>query len=45
LRFVLPERIGAVRCGVEADEEILVRVLRECTVVAVPTDTRASRGK
>lgn len=45
LRFVLPERIGAVRCGVEADEEILVRVLRECTVVAVSTDTRASRGK
>jgi len=45
LRFVLPERIGAVRCGVEADEEILVRVLRECTVVAVSTDSRASRGK
>ena len=30
LRFVLPERIGTVRCGVEVPQEILLRVLREC---------------
>jgi 3-dehydroquinate synthase len=30
LRFVLPERIGKVRCGVEADPQILTEVLREC---------------
>lgn len=39
LRFVLPERIGAVRCGVEADEEMLVRVLRETTITAVPAES------
>ncbi len=43
LRFVLPERIGAVRCGVEAEEEMLVRVLRECSIAAVPTEARKSR--
>ena len=32
LRFVLPEKIGAVRWGVEAEETVLVRVLRECAV-------------
>jgi len=42
LRFVLPERIGAVRCGVEADEEMLVRVLRECSIADVPSETRKS---
>ncbi len=30
LRFVLPERIGKVRCGVDADPQMLARVLREC---------------
>jgi 3-dehydroquinate synthase len=30
LRFVLPERIGKVRCGVEADRQMLAQVLREC---------------
>jgi len=30
LRFVLPERIGKVRCGMEADPQILTQVLREC---------------
>jgi 3-dehydroquinate synthase len=30
LRFVLPEKIGKVRCGVEADSQILSDVLREC---------------
>ncbi len=29
LRFVLPERIGKVRCGVEADAQALAQVLRE----------------
>jgi 3-dehydroquinate synthetase len=29
LRFVLPERIGKVRCGVEADSQALAQVLRE----------------
>ena len=29
LRFVLPERIGKVRCGVEADPQVLAQVLRE----------------
>ena len=43
LRFVLPERIGAVRCGVEAEEETLVRVLRECSIAAGPREPRKSR--
>ena len=43
LRFVLPERIGAVRCGVEAEEETLVRVLRECSISAATTESRKSR--
>ena len=30
LRFVLPESIGKVRCGVEADRELLWKTLREC---------------
>ncbi len=30
LRFVLPERIGKVRCGVEVDPGLLLQVLREC---------------
>ena len=38
LRFVLPERIGKVRCGVEAEEEMLVRVLRECAIAAAQTN-------
>jgi hypothetical protein len=45
LRFVLPERIGVVQCGVEAEEEMLVRVLRETTITAVPTETRKSHRK
>ena len=36
LRFVLPERIAAVRCGVEAEGEMLVRVLRECAIAQSP---------
>jgi 3-dehydroquinate synthase len=30
LRFVLPERIGKVRCGVETNPQLLIQVLREC---------------
>jgi 3-dehydroquinate synthase len=45
LRFVLPDRIGAVRCGVEAEEEMLVRVLRESAIAAVPLGTQRSRHK
>ena len=30
LRFVLPERIGKVRCGIQADPQMLAQVLREC---------------
>jgi len=30
LRFVLPESIGKVRCGVEVDPAMLLQVLREC---------------
>jgi 3-dehydroquinate synthase len=43
LRFVLPERIGGVVCGVEAENEMLMRVLRECAIAAVATETRGSR--
>ncbi len=45
LRFVLPERIGAVRCGVEVEEEMLMRVLNECSIAAVPAQTRKSRRR
>jgi 3-dehydroquinate synthase len=45
LRFVLPDRIGRVRCGVEAEDEMLVRVLRECAIAAVQPETRKSRRK
>ena len=45
LRFVLPERIGVVRCGVEAEEEMLVRVLRECAIAAVQSEGRKVRHK
>jgi 3-dehydroquinate synthase len=30
LRFVLPEKIGKVRCGVEADPQMLSEVLGDC---------------
>jgi 3-dehydroquinate synthase len=30
LRFVLPERIGKVCCGMEVDPQMLAQVLREC---------------
>jgi 3-dehydroquinate synthetase len=43
LRFVLPERIGRVLCGVEAEEEMLVRVLRECAIAAAPAEAHKNR--
>jgi 3-dehydroquinate synthase len=30
LRFVLPESIGEVRCGVEADPQMLAKILNDC---------------
>jgi 3-dehydroquinate synthase len=45
LRFVLPERIGAVRCGVEAEGEMLVRVLRECALAELRPQRRKNRRK
>jgi 3-dehydroquinate synthetase len=45
LRFVLPERIGLVRCGVEADEEMLVRVLREVSIASGSLEGRKRRRK
>jgi 3-dehydroquinate synthetase len=42
LRFVLPERIGKVRWGVEAEEAMLVRVLRECTIT--PSSRASSKA-
>jgi 3-dehydroquinate synthase len=35
LRFVLPERIGKVRCSVEVDAPTLLQVLRECASAEV----------
>lgn len=45
LRFVLPLRIGAVQCGVDAEEEMLLRVLRECCVAGPGSSTRKSSRK
>ena len=42
LRFVLPERIGRVRCGVEADRETLMQVLGECSLMEIPSEQRKS---
>jgi 3-dehydroquinate synthase len=45
LRFVLPERMGRVQCGVEADEEMLIRVLRECAVSSAQSEPKKGRRK
>ncbi len=45
LRFVLPKRIGQVRCGVDADEEMLSQVLRDCAAAMPKTEPRKSRRK
>ena len=41
LRFVLPERIGKVLCGMDAEGQLLARVLRECAL----STTKASSSK
>jgi 3-dehydroquinate synthase len=43
LRFVLPEGIGKVRCGVEVASDNLLRVLRDCA--APKPDARRSAGR
>ena len=45
LRFVLPEHIGRVRCGVDAETEMLVRVLRECAIAAQQERARARKRR
>lgn len=45
LRFVLPECIGRVRCGVEPEPEMLERVLRECAIAGVGTSLRKKNRK
>jgi 3-dehydroquinate synthase len=35
LRFVLPERIGKVRCGMEVESKMLLQVLRDCASVSL----------
>jgi len=46
LRFVLPERIGKIRCGVEVSPDALLHVLRECaSEQRVAQFQRAGRGK
>ncbi len=43
LRFVLPGKIGRVRWGVEAEEGVLLRVLRECAVTQSQNQSRRKR--
>jgi 3-dehydroquinate synthase len=45
LRFVLPVRIGAVQCGVQAEGEMLLRVLRECATAGDGAATRKRTRK
>lgn len=45
LRFVLPERIGKVRCGVEVAPGDLLRVLHDCAYPKSATQVPAGRGK
>jgi 3-dehydroquinate synthase len=45
LRFVLPERIGTVLCGIDAGEEMLVRVLQKCALSARKTSAPKRRSK
>lgn len=45
LRFVLPERIGKVRCGVEVAEEDLLRVLRGCASAQSGATLRVGRRR
>jgi 3-dehydroquinate synthase len=45
LRFVLPQRIGKVRCGVETDVGMLLQVLRECASKGLRVELLMDRGK
>ncbi len=45
LRFVLPERIGRVRCGVAADRETLAQVLGECSLMDISPERKKSQRK
>jgi len=45
LRFVLPDGMGTVRCGVEAEEEMLMRALRECSMAAAQSFSPKRRRK
>jgi 3-dehydroquinate synthase len=45
LRFVLPERIGRVRCGVEVDPAMLLQVLRECASAEVRAEPQMDLRK
>jgi 3-dehydroquinate synthase len=46
LRFVLPERIGKVRCGVEVAPPALLHVLQECSIGRIAFRSRTiDRGK
>jgi len=45
LRFVLPERIGKVRWGVEADPDALLRVLEDCATTKINTLAQAGPEK
>jgi 3-dehydroquinate synthase len=45
LRFVLPERIGKVRWGVEADPDTLLRVLEDCATTKIKTLLQTGPGK
>jgi 3-dehydroquinate synthetase len=45
LRFVLPERIGKVRCGIEAAPEDLLRVLHDCAHEPGGMNVPKGRGK
>jgi 3-dehydroquinate synthase len=45
LRFVLPQRIGKVRRGVEADSGMLLQVLRECASKGLRVELQMGRGK
>jgi 3-dehydroquinate synthase len=45
LRFVLPERIGKVQCGIEAEGEMLVGVVGVCAIAGEQLETRKGGGK
>jgi 3-dehydroquinate synthase len=44
LRFVVPERIGKVQCGVGVDPELLLQVLHDCAAHKVQTGQQTQPG-